>query len=764
ALYASEGEFDKAYQMHKLFKNMSDSIRNEKNIKERARIELQYEFEKQQKEKDIIAGKKSDRQSFLLYVLIAALVIVLLFISLTARIYFIKRRANRDLSEKNKIIQKSYDDVKLLSEIGKNITTKLNSKDIITTVYDNLRSLMDTDVFALGLYNSGKNQLDFHGAVEKGKCLPYFNYDLSNSNHLASLCFNSQQEITIYNYLEESKKYLKKTPEPRAGGMVGSMIYLPLNFRKNKIGVITVQSLRTNAYCDFDVNYLQNLAAYIAIALENANTYLQLEVQNKFNILLKSTIPNPVYYKDTNGIYRDCNPAFLKFVGKTHNEVIGHTVFDVVPFDVAYTYKTKDEELFRERKIQIYESKYKTRNGEIRDIKLYKDVLRNEDGEVIGILGVIHDITDFKQTEQQLLVFKELAEASGQGFCIADHEKKIFYVNPTLHEMINEGSGDKLEGRKIGLSFPGNMQKRLYDEIFPELLKSGYWTGELERISRGGKHIFTIEDFFIIRSTKGNGHFIANISTDISHQKKTENTLKESQRELSQINKTKDRFFSIISHDLRSPFNSILGFADLLLSNFDHLSDKEKKLYVRQINETAGLTYSMIENLLTWHRAQSGQMIVEPEVIDLNKLIDEIVLISDFQSKAKRIEVISKIVPGTSIIADRNITSTVLRNLLTNAIKFTPQKGEITISALEQNDNIINICVEDTGIGISESDQPKLFNIDEKHTLPGTNNETGTGMGLKLCKQLVELNNGKLWFESKLGKGSKFFFSVISNS
>ncbi|MCF8371743.1 MAG: tetratricopeptide repeat protein [Bacteroidales bacterium] len=759
-IYELGSDFEHAFGMQVLFKEMYDSISSEKNIKERARIELQYQFEKQQKEKDADALHKSDRQLFFVHVLTAALLIVLLLVFLTTRIYILKRRANEELSEKNNIIQKSFDDVKSLSDIGKSITAKLNVEEIIAIVYHSLRNLMDTDVFAIGLYNAAENRLDFSGAMENNQELPYFNYDLGDSNHLASLCFNSQKEIIIYNYLEESKKYLKKTPKPRAGGLVGSMIYLPLNYKEKKIGVITVQSLKKNAYQEFHVNYLQNLAAYIAIAFENARTYSQLEVQNKFNLLLKSTIPNPMFFKDREGVYRDCNPAFLQFIGKSREEVIGHTVYDVAPFELADIYRNKDEELFREKKLQIYEGKIILNDGSVRHVRFYKDVLWTDTDVVGGILGVILDITDFKHNEDQLLVFKELAEASGQGFCIADKEKQIFYVNPTLHEMINEGSGDKLEGKKIGLSFPGHIQELLYNEIFPELTQNGQWTGELERISRSGRHIPTIENFFIIGGNKENGHFIANISTNISHQKEIERSLKESQQKLKLTNKTKDSFFSIISHDLKSPFNSILGFASLLQSSYDDFDDDERKLFIGQLHETTKLTYGLIEDLLTWTRAQSGQLSIEPEVFDLFDVVSDVLSISEFSSKSKKIDIQSTIQAGHFVRADKNITSTVLRNLVSNGIKFTPRGGRVSVSVSSPGNSEVHICVEDTGVGISGDDQQKLFKIEEKFVMPGTEREMGTGMGLKLCKELVELNQGKLWVESQEGQGSRFYFSL----
>ncbi|WP_177428449.1 tetratricopeptide repeat protein [Candidatus Venteria ishoeyi] len=415
-IYSEEGEFKKAFEMQQLYNEMYNKVSSEKNIKERAGIELKYQFEKKQKEKDVEAMSKSERQLFLVHILLAALIIVLLLVFLIGRIYILKRKANIELSTKNNIIKKSFDDIKSLSDIGKNISAKLVVEDIVSTVYESLRNLLDTDAFAIGIFNSEKKCLDFNGTIENGQVLPYFNYNLSNSDHLASLCFNSQKEIIIYDYLEESKKYLNDIPKPQAGEILESIIYLPLNYQDKKIGVITVQSFRKNAYIKSHINYLQNLAVYVAIALENARVYSQLEVQNKFNILLKNTIPNPMYLKNCKGYYLDCNPAFLQFIEKTREEVIGRTVFDVAPFELADVYKNKDEELLKDKKLQVYQSQVKLRDESLRDVRFFKDILWTDNNEVGGILGVILDITEFKRSEEQLIVFKQLAEASGQGF------------------------------------------------------------------------------------------------------------------------------------------------------------------------------------------------------------------------------------------------------------------------------------------------------------------------------------------------------------
>ena len=759
-IFGDRGEYEEAYRLEALYNKMHTSLSNEQAIKERARVEFQYKFEKEQKERVLEAEEKAQQQSFMLRLLGGLLLLFGVIAILSIWIYLVKRKSNMVLASKNAIIKKSYEDVRSLSEIGKALTAKLNVEEIVSTVYDSLRQIIDAEAFAIGLFNQEKNTLDFSGAIENDETLPFFSYDLSDSNFLASLCFNSQQEILINDYEKESAKYLNHAPRPRAGGVAAAMIYLPLLYKDKKVGVITVQSSRKKAYARSHISYLQNLANFAVIALENARTYTELAVQNSFNMLMKSTIPNPMFFKDRQGVYRDCNPAFLEFIGRSHEEVIGKTAFDVAPFYLAEIYQGKDEELLEEKVLQVYESSVVMRDGTQKDVRFFKDILWTNEKEIGGILGIIHDVTDFKRNEEQLKIFKELAEASGQGFCIADHDMKIFYVNPTLHEMINEGSGDKLEGKKFGLSFPGPAQDRLYNEIVPHLRKRGQWTGEMERMSRSGRRLPTIENFFIIPGEDEGTFSVANISTDISHQKQIELDLKESHKSLELSNQTKDSFFSIISHDLKSPFNSILGFANLLNDSYDELDEDEKRLYIKQISESSELTFQLIEDLLTWSRAQTGQLTLKPQVFDLSELVSDVINLSYYSGRSKEIMLSSTVLPNTYVNADRDITYTILRNLVSNGLKFTHAGGHVSVVLEETLPDAYHISVRDTGVGISEEDQKKLFKIDEKLVLFGTNKELGTGMGLKLSNQLAQLNNGKMWFESEMGKGSKFFFSI----
>jgi signal transduction histidine kinase len=241
-----------------------------------------------------------------------------------------------------------------------------------------------------------------------------------------------------------------------------------------------------------------------------------------------------------------------------------------------------------------------------------------------------------------------------------------------------------------------------------------------------------------------------------------EQKVEERTHQLEELNKTKDKFFSIIAHDLRNPFNTLLGFSELMRVNFDRYSKEQIRSYIDILYETADSGYALLKNLLEWSRSQTGSLKKTPEVIDLVKITADVIQLLENSATKKQISIVNKLNSNVSAYADLNMIHTTIRNLLSNAIKYTNTGGAISITS-EQKDSFISICIEDNGIGMSQENIKKLFRIDMNVSTKGTNEETGTGLGLLLCKEFVEKNGGKIWVESIPNEGSRFFFTVPLN-
>ena len=256
---------------------------------------------------------------------------------------------------------------------------------------------------------------------------------------------------------------------------------------------------------------------------------------------------------------------------------------------------------------------------------------------------------------------------------------------------------------------------------------------------------------------------LAVFGRDVTMIKKTEQALKESEAKLKESNQTKDKFFSIIAHDLKSPFNAILGFSKILLEKHKEFDEKKREKLIKVVNNSANSAFKLLENLLTWSRSQSGGIEYSPEQLFVKILLFETMFNLQGQADKKNITVLDGVLEDELIFVDKNMISTVLRNLISNAIKFTSKGGSIILSSKKHTENgFIEISVEDTGVGISKDRIDNLFRIEKNSSTLGTENEQGTGLGLILCKEFVEKHNGKIWVESEEGKGSKFIFSIPS--
>jgi len=235
--------------------------------------------------------------------------------------------------------------------------------------------------------------------------------------------------------------------------------------------------------------------------------------------------------------------------------------------------------------------------------------------------------------------------------------------------------------------------------------------------------------------------------------------MKESESQLKELNATKDKFFNIIAHDLKNPFTSLLGSSELLFNNINQMTTENIKKLTLILHDSAKGGFAILQNLLDWSRSQTGMLKYNPEKINLKMLIDENILNLQLPASNKEIQLSAETDEDIFITADKNMINTLLRNLLSNSLKFTHRHGKVFVRA-EIDSEKVTVSVKDTGIGISAEKIESLFRIDTKHSMPGTENEQGTGLGLKLCKEFVEKMGGKIWVESIENKGSDFKFSL----
>lgn len=235
--------------------------------------------------------------------------------------------------------------------------------------------------------------------------------------------------------------------------------------------------------------------------------------------------------------------------------------------------------------------------------------------------------------------------------------------------------------------------------------------------------------------------------------------LEQSEAKLKESNDTKDKFFSIIGHDLKNPLFVIQSMSEILETEFDEITPEERLEFIRAIRESSKNAFSLLEDLLHWARCQTGRIDYNPEPVHLKQLAAKCISLLEAHAIKKNINLLNSVDATHILLADKFMVETVIRNLTSNALKFTPEGGTVKINS-KPVDDFIQISVEDTGIGLSESDKQKLFRIDVKNSEIGRSKEKGTGLGLILCKEFVEKHGGKIWVESELEKGSQFIFTI----
>jgi PAS domain S-box-containing protein len=382
----------------------------------------------------------------------------------------------------------------------------------------------------------------------------------------------------------------------------------------------------------------------------------------------------------------------------------------------------------------------------------------------LRMIGTTTDITDRKEYEIEIKKseekFRSVFESSGIGMAMLAPDGHFNKVNQVFCEIMGYDESELLNKNFRDITHPADMEKSV--DATKELLKddsSESISIEKRYLHKSDEIVWALTTISLIRDTIGKPiYFIAQVQ-DITERKRNEEKLEKYAEELKTLNASKDKFFSIISHDLRSPFNSLLGITEFIAQSFDEMSPLDIKENISMIYQSTQKVYNLILNLLEWSRLQAGRFELVKEKINLNELIESTVGFYQYLADEKQINFTNQAHNNIDVNADRYMIETVLRNLITNAIKFTPKGGTISVSAIKTSNNA-RITVSDNGVGISAENQKKLFRIDTQFKSDGTAKEKGTGLGLILCKEFVEKNGGNISVESREDEGSNFFFTV----
>lgn len=480
--------------------------------------------------------------------------------------------------------------------------------------------------------------------------------------------------------------------------------------------------------------------------------------EHKFKLLFENS-PLGIYIANTDGQIEDANQALLKILGSPSLKMTkGINVLQFKPLvDNGYAYHFKKS--IEENRVVTIELPYTTFWGKELHLSNYIVPMSNAEGKVEKVYTLMEDITQRKNDERELIKLSLVAEQSPVSIVITNTKGTIEYVNPKFTEVTGYTAEEAIDQNPRMLK-GGTTPKEEYKKLWDTILSGNEWEGVFYNRKKNGEKYWEKATIRPIKNDSGEIISLLAMKEDITKQREAQEALVRSEARLREALATKDKFFSIISHDLRSPFASIVSFSDLMADQNYTFSVDEYRQYALSLNKTAKSAYTMLENLLEWSRIQRGSVKFTPERITLQAFFNRCEESTLEAARKKSIEIVIQYSENYEFTTDKNMLHTVIRNLVNNAIKFSSPGGKITITAERSQLGQMLFSVNDTGIGMDAERLEKLFRIDTNVSRPGTQGEASSGLGLILCKEFVEKMGGTIWAESTEGIGSTFFFTI----
>ena len=531
----------------------------------------------------------------------------------------------------------------------------------------------------------------------------------------------------------------------------------------------------------------------------------KIEIENKFVRELQlqqyfmDYLPDSIYFKDIDSRFIKANKATLTKMGlSSFDELLGKTDFDIFCDEHAQLAKKDEEEIIKSRTSIINKiEKEIWRDGKVTWASTTKIPLIDENDVVYGTFGITRDITELKKAEDikdalfkistavtslnninvlYEFIHKSISELmSAENLYIALYHQETDTVSfPYFVDQVDEPPIERKAGRGLTEYILRSGKAHLINaELDLKLREAGETSliGEPTQIWLGvplnveGKTIgaIVVQDYSDSTTySDEEKEILIYVSEQIAlaiDKKRNEEKIIQYSEELKETNAAKDKFFSIIAHDLKSPFHGLLGLTRMIVEEYDSMSESEVKSYLQIIKESTESTYKLIENLLEWSRLESGKMKYNPALQNMFMIVEDTRILLNQNARMKNINLRNKLGHQSFVWGDDTMLQSLVQNLISNAIKFTPTNGIIEVTE-NQFDGYIEYTVSDTGIGIKESDIEKLFRIDMSFSTKGTQQEKGTGLGLVLCKEIVNIHGGEISVQSKISEGTKIIFTL----
>ena len=553
---------------------------------------------------------------------------------------------------------------------------------------------------------------------------------------------------------KHKKRFKERSIEPLAGRQI--------HFANGKV----VFAETSNAFIE-GCNVQTFLLSIFRDTTERRQLEQALERERGLLRTVINNLPDRIFAKDIESKFIINNEAHLQALGVgSQVETTGKTDFDFRPRDLAEQMFRDDREVIDSgKRIVEKEERAHDQSGKATRLLVTKVPMCDRNGGVIGLVGISRDVTRRFEAEEALKeserAYHELFNNAVQGMFRSTVKGKLLTANAALIRMLGYDSFEELASLNLADVYANPDERRAHSLMLSENGVCSNVALTLKR--RDGVIIHALEHSRAIRDAAGNVIAFEGILEDISERRALEtrvqehlSALKTSQESLAELNDQKDRLFSILSHDLRSPFTSILGFCEILLDANENVSETDRNDFIGHIQNSARLQMALLNKLLIWSRLETGRIKFDVKDVDLSAIVAASVSSHLGIARQKEITLQSNLPPLMKARGDEVMVTQVFNNLISNALKFTPAHGLISIDLLESKEDQWILAVRDTGAGIPKDDFKKLFKIEENFSRKGLAGEEGTGLGLSVVHEILKKHSGAITVQSVVGQGTTF--------
>lgn len=506
--------------------------------------------------------------------------------------------------------------------------------------------------------------------------------------------------------------------------------------------------------------------------------YVNLKLHKQISDGLLDSVPDGIIGINEKGFIVIFNIKAEELFGYSKTEMLGNRLDVLLPDDLYKEHSENVSNFFknpRSRQMGKSNNEFigKRKDGSQFPILIGLNYYKSEAGMIA--LSSVKDISELNNAKDEISKLLFAIEQSPVSVVITDTSGNIEYVNPKFSDLTGYSIREVI-GQNPRVLKSGEKSDEDYKDLWTNISKGGSWKGEFHNRKKNGELYWEAATISAVRNIHDEVISFIAVKEDITDKKKIEEEVKTLMEELISKNKLieetntkleasikeKDKFFSIIAHDLKSPFSGFLGLSEIMSNNSYDTTIDEMREYSKLMFTSAESLFKLLENLLTWSVLKRGLASFNLEQTNLNQIVESNLNIISTRANLKEISLINNCPKDINVISDASMLNGVLRNLVSNSVKFTIRGGKITVDA-KVIDEMVQISIQDTGIGMPKEMLPKLFLIGEKTSRKGTEDEASTGLGLMLCKEYIEKHNGTIWAESEEGKGTTFYFTMPVN-